>query len=111
MEFFSVHRKLLILFIHHDIAAARHTAGSHTAGYYSRMAGHTAAYGQDTLGALHSLDILREVSRRTRTTFSPLAAHALASSAVNTILPQAAPGEAPRAFAIGTAAFRAAASN
>ena len=41
-----------------------------------------------------------EVSRRTRTTFSPLAAQSFASSAVNTILPQAAPGEAASALAI-----------
>ena len=52
-----------------------------------------------------------DVSRRTRTTFSPLSVHSTASSAVNTILPQAAPGEAPSAFAIGVAAFNAAASN
>ena len=52
-----------------------------------------------------------DVSRRTRTTFSPLAAHSTASSAVNTILPQAAPGDAPSALASGVAAFSAAASN
>ena len=52
-----------------------------------------------------------DVSRRTSTTFSPLSAHSTASSAVNTILPQAAPGEAPRPLPIGVAAFRAAASN
>ena len=52
-----------------------------------------------------------DVSRRTRITFSPLAAHSTASSAVNTTLPQAAPGDAPSAFAIGVAAFNAAASN
>ena len=52
-----------------------------------------------------------DVSRRTRTTFSPLSAHSTASSAVNTILPHAAPGEAPRPFPRGVAAFRAFASN
>ena len=52
-----------------------------------------------------------DVSRRTSTTFSPLSAHASASSAVNTTLPQAAPGDAPSALAIGVAAFSAAASN
>ena len=52
-----------------------------------------------------------DVSRRTRTTFSPLAAHSTASSAVNTILPQAAPGEAPRPLPIGVAALSAFASN
>ena len=52
-----------------------------------------------------------DVSRRTSTTFSPRAAHSTASSAVNTTLPQAAPGEAPSALATGVAAFNAAASN
>ena len=52
-----------------------------------------------------------EVSRRTNTTFSPLAFQASASSAVNTTLPQAAPGDAPRPFPSGVAAFNAAASN
>ena len=53
-----------------------------------------------------------EVSRRTRTTFSPRSAHSLASSAVKTILPQAAPGEAARPWPIGVAVFfSASASN
>ena len=52
-----------------------------------------------------------DVSRRTRTTFSPLAAQFSASSAENTILPQAAPGEAPSPLPIGVAAFNAAESN
>ena len=52
-----------------------------------------------------------DVSRRTNTTFSPRAFHSTASSAVNTILPHAAPGDAPSALAIGVAAFKAAASN
>ena len=52
-----------------------------------------------------------DVSRRTSTTFSPLAAHSSASSAVNTTLPQAAPGEAPSPLPRGVAAFNALASN
>ena len=52
-----------------------------------------------------------EVSSRTRTTFSPLAFHASASSAENTILPQAAPGDAPSPLPAGVAALSAAASN
>ena len=48
-----------------------------------------------------------EVSRRTKITFSFLAFHSFASSAVNTILPQAAPGEAPKARAAGCADFNA----
>jgi len=49
-----------------------------------------------------------DVSRRTRKTFSPFSCQATASSAVNTTLPQAAPGEAPRPLPIGAAALRAA---
>ena len=52
-----------------------------------------------------------DVSRRTNTTFSPLSFQLSASSAENTILPQAAPGEAPSPFPTGTAAFIASASN
>ncbi len=52
-----------------------------------------------------------EVSRRTITTFSPRAAHCVASSAENTILPAAAPGDAGSARAIGVAALSAAWSN
>ena len=52
-----------------------------------------------------------EVSRRTKTTFSPFSFQATASSAVNTTLPQAAPGEAPKPLPAGVAAFKAAASN
>ena len=52
-----------------------------------------------------------DVSRRTSTTFSPLAAHSTASSALKTTLPQAAPGDAPRPFPIGAAALSDFASN
>ena len=52
-----------------------------------------------------------EVSRRTRTTFSPRFFHSMASSALKTILPQAAPGLAPRPLPIGFALASASASN
>ena len=52
-----------------------------------------------------------DVSSLTRTTFSPLAFHSSASSAENTILPHAAPGDAPRPLPAGVAALSAAASN
>ena len=52
-----------------------------------------------------------EVSRRTRTTFSPRSAHSLASSAEKTMRPQAAPGEAARAWPMTGVFFRAAPSN
>ncbi len=51
------------------------------------------------------------VSRRTRTTFSPRAFHALASSAQNTMRPQAAPGDAARPLPITFAFLSATASN
>ena len=44
-----------------------------------------------------------EVSSLTRTTSSPASDLSLASSAVNAILPQAAPGEAGSPFAITSA--------
>ena len=47
-----------------------------------------------------------EVSRRTSTTFFPLLFQVFASSAVKTICPQAAPGEAGRPVAIGSAFAR-----
>ena len=52
-----------------------------------------------------------EVSSRTRTTFSPRSAQSLASSAVKTILPQAAPGEAARALPMTGVFFSTSASN
>ena len=52
-----------------------------------------------------------EVSRRTSTTRSPFFFHALASSALKTILPHAAPGEAGRPRPIGFAFLSATASN
>ena len=52
-----------------------------------------------------------EVSRRTRTTFLPVLAAAVASSAVKYTMPQAAPGEAARPMAISFAFFSATASN
>ena len=51
--------KLLIRLIHRNITASGYAACSHAAGYYSRMAGHAAADGQDTLRILHSLNIFR----------------------------------------------------
>ena len=52
-----------------------------------------------------------EVSRRTRMTFSPRSAHSLASPAVKTTRPQAAPGEAGRPLPMGEAFLSAAVSN
>ena len=53
-----------------------------------------------------------DVSKRTRMTFSfLLVAHSVASSAVKTTFPQAAPGDAARAIAIGLAFLSAITSN
>ena len=52
-----------------------------------------------------------DVSSLTRTTFLPASAHVLASSAVNTICPLAAPGEAARPLPIGVAFLTASVSN
>ena len=52
-----------------------------------------------------------DVSSLTKTTFSPFSFHVTASSAVNTILPVAAPGDAPRPLPIGVLSFNALASN
>jgi len=52
-----------------------------------------------------------DVSKRTRTTFSPRSFHALASTAVKTMRPQAAPGEAGRPRPTGVDFLRATVSN
>ena len=50
--------ELLLVVVHHDVAAAGHAAGAHAAGHHGGVAGHTAAHGQDALGHGHTLDIL-----------------------------------------------------
>src|SRR5699024_5307610 len=50
--------KLLALVVHHDVAAAGHAAGAHTAGHHGGVGGHAAPDGEDTLGDLHTLDVL-----------------------------------------------------
>ncbi len=51
--------ELLILLVHNDVAAARYTAGTHTARNNGCVRGHTAANGQNTLCNLHTGNILR----------------------------------------------------
>ena len=51
--------KLLVLLVHSNVRTAGYTAGTHAAGNNGRMACHTAADSQDTLGRLHTLDIFR----------------------------------------------------
>ena len=57
--FFACQRELLVLLIHCDVTASGYTAGTHTARHNGCMACHTAADCQDTLGCLHTGDILR----------------------------------------------------
>ena len=93
-------RELLVLFVHLDVAAAGNAAGTHSACNNGRVGGHTAADGQDTLRSLHTRRCPRERSQDGRERPSRLLAfHASASSAVKTILPQAAPGEAASTLA------------
>ena len=58
VEGLAAQRELPILLVHHDIAAAGNTAGTHAAGNHSRVGGHAAAHGQNALGDLHAGDIL-----------------------------------------------------
>ena len=51
--------ELLVLLVHVDLAAAGDAALAHAARDDSRVGGHTAADGQNALGGLHALDILR----------------------------------------------------
>jgi len=60
------------------------------------MRGHAAARREDAFGGVHAVDVLRDVSTRTRMTFLPSALSFAASSELNTISPEAAPGDAGR---------------
>ena len=111
MEGLASQLELLVLFVHLDVAAAGYTAGTHTTSNNGSVRSHTATNRQDTLRCLHAGDVFRRGFQTNQDYLSPFAFQASASSAVKTILPQAAPGEAPRPLPIGVAAFRALASN
>ena len=49
--------KLLVFFVHLNVAAAGNAAGSHTARNYRRVRSLSAAYGKNTLRVLHTFDI------------------------------------------------------
>ena len=51
--------ELLVLLIHDDLAAARYAACTHAAGDDGGVRGHAAADGQNALGVMHALDVLR----------------------------------------------------
>ena len=55
----AAQRKLLVLFVHIDLAAAGDAAGTHAPGHNGSVRGHAAANSQDALGNLHAGDILR----------------------------------------------------
>ena len=76
MECISAKFKYLSLFINFNLAAAGYTAGSHAARNYCCMAGHTAAYSQDTLCRVHTFNILRGCLQADQD--DPLASAALA---------------------------------
>ena len=86
-----------------QLAGAGDAGPAHAARHHRGVAGHAAAGRQDALGGVHAVDVLGLVSTRQRMTVSPAAACFSASSAVNTILPEAAPGEAGRPRAIDLA--------
>ena len=79
-------------------AAAGDAALAHAARDHRRVRGHAAARGQDPSAAFMPLDVLGRRLARTRIdVLAALAAAASASSAVNTTLPTAAPGDAAQA--------------
>ena len=51
--------KLLVFFIHLDVAATRYTAGTHTTSNNGSVRSHTTADSQDTLRCLHAGDVFR----------------------------------------------------
>ena len=77
-------------------AGAAHARPAHAARDHGGVAGHAAARGEDAGRRVHAVDVLGLVSVRTRITSRPGAFSASASSASNTISPEAAPGEAGR---------------
>ncbi len=99
----------LAIFVHVDVAAAGDAAGAHAAGNNGRVGGHAAADGQDALAKPACPRCPRGWSpdgpeRPSRPAGLPIS---LASSAVKTIWPQAAPGEAASPCRRPGAAFRA----
>ena len=54
----AVQLELLVLLVHLDGAAARHTAGAHAPGHHGGVGGHAAPDGEDALGGHHALDVL-----------------------------------------------------
>ena len=59
LENLPFHSHLLGLFIHVDVARARHATLAHTARDHSRVAGHTAARGENALCHLHAVNVFR----------------------------------------------------
>ena len=74
---------------------------AHAARHHGRMRGHAAARGEDALGRVHAVDVLgARLDAHENDLACPCALSFSASSAENTISPEAAPGEAGRPVAI-----------
>ena len=74
---------------------------AHAARHHGRVRGHAAARGENALGRVHAVDVLgRGLDPHQDDLACPALLSASASSAENTISPEAAPGEAGRPVAI-----------
>ena len=73
---------------------AGHAGGAHAAADHRRVAGHAAARGEDALGHFHAVDVVRHGFFADQDDGRRLRPISTASSAVNTMVPTAAPGEA-----------------
>jgi len=82
--------------LHDELGAAGHAGLADLAGDHRRVRRGAAARREDSLRHGHAVEVVGEVSTRTRTTFSPRATHSTATSALKTARPTAAPGDAFR---------------
>src|ERR1019366_163385 len=100
LEHFALHAHLALLLVDVDFAGAGHAALTHAACYDRSVARHAAARGQNARPDFHAVNIFWRGLARTSMTlaFLSLWTLATASSAVNTICPTAAPGDAGRPF-------------
>ena len=86
-------------------AGAGHAGRSHAASDHGRVAGHAAARSQNALRDFHAVNVVRLRFRRGPGSRGRLSALVTASSAVNTTVPTAAPGDAGSPVAIFCSVF------
>ena len=101
----------LLVLADFDRARAGHAGNAHAASDHRRVAGHAAARSQNALGDFHAVNIVRlrfGANQNHRARFRDLTT---ASSAVNTITPTAAPGDAGSPVAICSRLFALAGSS